>query len=111
MTPDHEERAWWAFCLPSGASVHVPAITERAARDVLRHVCYRKAPVDAWECVGSRWASREMVAGRKAELFPGVFAIEIYPPEDQVVDAANMRHLFVCPGGFVDGLTIAGEWA
>jgi hypothetical protein len=35
----------------------------------------------------------------KEEYFPGSMAIEVYPPGDDVVDEANIRHLWICPPG------------
>lgn len=37
-------------------------------------------------------------------------ALEIYPPEAEVIDQANMRHLFVLPAGTVAPFTIRGRW-
>lgn len=54
-------RPWWTFRLPL-AIVHVPADTELQARTRLAATCYRGAPVDAWSCLGSRWAGREAIA-------------------------------------------------
>lgn len=54
-------RPWWIFRLPESVA-HVPAETELAARSVLARHCYPGAPVDAWPCLGSRWAGRERIA-------------------------------------------------
>lgn len=37
-------------------------------------------------------------------------ALEVYPREEDVVDQAPMRHLFVLPEGFDLPLTIRGRW-
>ena len=37
-------------------------------------------------------------------------AVEVYPPQGEVVDQANMRHLWVLPDGFDLPLTIRGRW-
>lgn len=37
-------------------------------------------------------------------------AIEIFPPEAEVMDQANMRHLFVLPEGVAAPFTIHGRW-
>lgn len=39
-------------------------------------------------------------------------AIEVYPSDAEVIDSANMRHLFVLPEGVTGGpFTIAGRWS
>jgi hypothetical protein len=63
---DHTERAWWQFSLPASVAT-VPADTEADARDVLRKYSHKEAPVDAWPCTGSRWATRRAV-GEGAEV-------------------------------------------
>ncbi len=37
-------------------------------------------------------------------------AVEVYPAEEEVINQANMRHLFVLPEGFELPLTIRGRW-
>lgn len=41
---------------------------------------------------------------------PEVAAVEIYPPASELVDEANMRHLFVLPVGEPAPFTIVGKW-
>jgi hypothetical protein len=38
-------------------------------------------------------------------------AVQVFPPEDEVVDKANMTHLFVMPDGGALDLTIQGFWS
>lgn len=38
-------------------------------------------------------------------------AIEIFPAEDDVVNQANLRHLFVLPAGEPAPFTIKGRWS
>lgn len=40
----------------------------------------------------------------------GCAALEVYPPDSEVVDQANMRHLFVLPEGEEAPFTIRGRW-
>jgi hypothetical protein len=48
----------------------------------------------------------------KSELIgPTRVAIEIYPPDAELVDDANMRHLFVLPWGEAAPFTIQGRWS
>ena len=37
-------------------------------------------------------------------------AIEIYPPQDEVIDQAPLRHLWVLPAGERAPFTIRGKW-
>ncbi len=41
---------------------------------------------------------------------PDFAALEVYPPESDVVDQANMRHVFVLPKGEPAPFTIIGRW-
>jgi hypothetical protein len=34
------------------------------------------------------------------EIFPGRTAIEVYPPDEELIDQANIYHLWVLPEGF-----------
>lgn len=36
----------------------------------------------------------------KTALFPNRYAIEVYPPQDRLVDGAHAYHLWVLPEGF-----------
>lgn len=38
-------------------------------------------------------------------------AVEMYPEDSEVVDQANLRHLFVLPAGTPAPFTIRGRWA
>lgn len=47
----------------------------------------------------------------KTELFgPERVAIQVYPAESELVDKANMYHLWVLPDGFCLPFTLQGEW-
>lgn len=43
--------------------------------------------------------SWSVIQSVKESIFPGRLAIEVYPPESQVVDAAPMRWLWILPAG------------
>jgi len=45
----------------------------------------------------------------KDRLWPDRIAVEVYPPEDQIVDVAPMRWLFVLPKGAMLPFTLSGE--
>lgn len=51
---------------------------------------------------GTRWADGitwDELQWLKAEAgFADSWAVEVFPPDDQVVNVANMRHLWVLPG-------------
>jgi hypothetical protein len=42
---------------------------------------------------------------------PARTAVELYPPEAEVMDQANMRHIFVLPEGTPAPFSIRGRWA
>lgn len=53
-----------------------------------------------------RWATKQRI---KNELFgPDAVAFEVFPGEEDLVDAANMYHLWVMPTGFVVPFSLAG---
>jgi len=58
------ERPWWVFNMPHGTVAIVPAQTPDDARVLLANMCYPKAPVHEWECVGSRFTSRAALTQR-----------------------------------------------
>ena len=45
----------------------------------------------------------------KEQLFPDRLAMEIYPPEEQVVDVANLRWLWILPEGCKLPFSLSGQ--
>jgi hypothetical protein len=77
---------------------------ETAHGDVTQLVVRRhdEEPVKGWDDL--QRVKNELVGEERT-------AIEIYPPEDEVVDQAPLRHLFVLPRGQSAPFTIRGRWA
>lgn len=68
------------------------------------HLAIRRhdgAPVQGWDDLQR---IKDEVAG------PARVALEVYPPAEDVVAQANMRHLFVLPEGMEIPLTLKGRW-
>ena len=55
--------------------------------------------------IEQRWSVLQEI---KEDLFPGRLAIEVYPPEAQVVDVAPMRWLWVFPAGCQLPISLSG---
>jgi hypothetical protein len=71
--------------------------------DVL-HLAIRRAddgPITSW---GDMQQIKNDLAGAER------YAVEVFPPTSQLVDEANMRHLFVLPEGKALPFTIQGKW-
>lgn len=75
--------------------------TERG--DALQLVLRRhdEEPIEGWDVL--QRTKNEIVGAHRS-------AIEIYPPEDEVINQANLRHLFVMPEGERALFTINGRW-
>ena len=75
------------------------------ARDGATHLAIRRH--DGAEIGG--WSDLQRIKNELAG--PDRVAVEIYPRESELEDAANMRHLFVLPEGAEAPFTIRGRWA
>lgn len=65
----------------------------QTAWGLVRHVCIRNQ-----DCTDIPWAEKQRI---KNELFGrNAVAIEVFPAEERLVDAANMYHLWILPDGF-----------
>lgn len=93
-----------------GRSVGWPAEARRAAENGVFSVMMRETDAGAWgpvthawiktvsEAPDITWAEKQRI---KDELFGRErVAIEVYPPRSELVDQANLFHLWVFPAGF-----------
>ena len=84
--------------------VSVQVYERTTAWGQVQHLAVRRH--DGEEIAG--WDMLQLVKNEVAG--PGATALEVYPPQSELLDKAPMRHLFVLPSGFVLPLTIHGRW-
>lgn len=81
-------------CWRKGNKYVAMARNVKTAWGIVQHVCIRNR-----DNTDIPWAEKQKI---KNELFDrSATAIEVFPADDRLVDAANMYHLWILPDGFM----------